>query len=45
MDGAVAASGCKVERKTVHSDTAFTTNESVELLNSRRKTTQEEIIV
>ena len=45
MDGAVAASGCKVERKTVHSDTAFTKNESVEWLNSRRKTTQEEIIV
>jgi mannose-1-phosphate guanylyltransferase len=45
MKGSVAASDCKVEHKTVHSDTAFTTSESVEWLNSRRKTTQEEILV
>lgn len=29
MKGAVAASDCRVERKTVHSDTAFTKSESV----------------
>ena len=45
LDGAVAASDSVVESRTVHSNTAFNKNESVEWLNSRRKTTQEEIIV
>ena len=38
MDGAVAASGCKVVRNTVHIDTAFTKDESVEWISSKSKT-------
>ncbi len=42
MDGSIVTSGCKVERKTVHIDTAFTNTESVEL-NSGNSTPQDVI--
>jgi mannose-1-phosphate guanylyltransferase len=45
MDGAVAASDCVVESRTVHSDTAFTKTESVEWLNKRRALRTAQIIV
>jgi hypothetical protein len=43
--GGVAATDCKDKCKTVHSETAFTPSESLEWLNSRRKTTLEGILV
>jgi mannose-1-phosphate guanylyltransferase len=43
LDGSVVTSDCKIGRKTVHIDTAFTKDESVGWLNSRDNTPKDAV--
>jgi mannose-1-phosphate guanylyltransferase len=43
LDGTIAASDCKVERNSIHNDTAFAGSESVEWVNSKRETPKDVI--
>jgi mannose-1-phosphate guanylyltransferase len=45
VDGSVAASGCKVESRSVRNDTAFTKTESVKWQAGRKKLMRAEVLV
>jgi mannose-1-phosphate guanylyltransferase len=45
IDGSIAASDSKVERRSERTDTAFTNTESVKWLNSRRKLVLADVLV